>query len=397
MDKYLLYRVDEGSEYIRVLRFEYDTQEVRDEKKEEFIRKGCYCYNNIEDIDLQSIDNLESKPLVITDFFLISRKDKKEDIKIDEIIYLCNKFDNQVKNIIIQTDNDIFDEYFPDGVKVEDYYYNRVTKKLLNKYDQINNPAKIKCTKDRQSGDWDHISSLDLVKIIDDIIEIEVNNIKEYNFTPLEKIIAAAMIAINLVPMDWEKFDNDQNNVGSDIYDSIYTNSIKCAGFSDIFIRFCKKLGVQTELETFRTRNGRVRHGVAITHLNDEIYNIEGDYLIDITLLSNFIEFYLKENHLNYISFFDSLTLIENIKLNTSVKLQVFGLGKDKYNAYVEQCGGIKEDTFILFGGFENLKDYVPNISDASIPLQVLKQAADYVESKIVENKLSEIQSCMSR
>ena len=110
-----------------------------------------------------------------------------------------------------------------------------------------------------------------------------VNNLKESNISPYEKIIYVHKL---LSELEYVKSD-DNDNLSRNVYGVLTTRNIVCVGYAALFNAIFEELNdenIKVKMETIEEKdyvNDSVYHAINCIYVKDDKYNIEGYYNLD--------------------------------------------------------------------------------------------------------------------
>lgn len=136
------------------------------------------------------------------------------------------------------------------------------------------------------------ISLEDYEKTVGMINEI-VDKIKQYNFSPLEQIMFAYDITRDRV---YTKENEEENyNTSRDLTSVLFGDKIVCVGYTNVFDKILKNLGIKSMPYTLLNEKTGVGHMRDLVYVNDPKYKVEGLFFFDPTWDSK------KENNNDYL------------------------------------------------------------------------------------------------
>lgn len=128
------------------------------------------------------------------------------------------------------------------------------------------------------------IPAVEYKKTIEKIDEI-VEEVKKYDFSPLEKILYLYDIVKARV-YTAEKEDED-SSLSRNINSALLGDKIVCVGYAKIFKLLLDKVGIESETTYLKEIKGIYGHVRNEIYIKDEKYDIDGVYLFDPTWDSN--------------------------------------------------------------------------------------------------------------
>ena len=218
--------------------------------------------------------------------------------------------------------------------------------------------------------------SLKELKLTFDKVNSIVDEVKSYNFSPLEQII---YIYDLIRDRKYKKEKSDEGyDKSRDLSKVLFGEEIVCLGYSRIFEILTKKLGIKSFLVYLTPKTDKFGHARNLIYLKDEKYGIDGIYYLDITsdrrrddsnkFLNRYISFLLTKSDIcrldqdkfiehSQFSFFNAdfvseiLTIIEKIKEN---KLSEDYSELSRYTFEINLLSKFFDDTYLI--DYFNLK-----------------------------------------
>lgn len=121
--------------------------------------------------------------------------------------------------------------------------------------------------------------SLPEYRITVEFIDEVVNRIKSYDFSPLEQIIYAYDYVRDRI-YQREK-PGESSRISRDLTKVLFGDAIVCVGYSRTFCALLNKLGIKAQEYVIRLDDEG--HSIALAHIIDKKYNINGIYYFDPT------------------------------------------------------------------------------------------------------------------
>lgn len=113
-------------------------------------------------------------------------------------------------------------------------------------------------------------------------IDVLVDKISRYNYSPLEQLILAYDLIRDRFYV--KEDENDNYSVSRDLTSTLLGDKIVCVGFANIFDAVCKKLNIKSNMFFLINRSDDSRgHARNMVYLHDEKYSIDGLYFFDPT------------------------------------------------------------------------------------------------------------------
>ena len=122
--------------------------------------------------------------------------------------------------------------------------------------------------------------SIDVCEKTLDAIDLMVEKVKKYNFSPLEQVMYIYDVVRDRVYT--RENTGESYRLSRDLSDVLLGDKIVCLGFSQIFDKILKKLGISSEIYYLDGQNN-IGHARNIIYLKDDKYNVEGIYFLDAT------------------------------------------------------------------------------------------------------------------
>lgn len=129
-------------------------------------------------------------------------------------------------------------------------------------------------------GNREIVSIDDCLKTID-IIDKMVEEIKKYNFSPLEQLMYTYDLVRDRVYVNENQ--EDKPTTSRDLSSVLLGDKIVCVGYANIFDAIVTKLGIKTMTYDIDSKDNRPGHARNIAYIKDEKYEIEGVYYFDTT------------------------------------------------------------------------------------------------------------------
>lgn len=129
-------------------------------------------------------------------------------------------------------------------------------------------------------GNREIVSIDDCLKTID-IIDKMVEEIKKYNFSPLEQLMYTYDLVRDRVYVNENQ--EDKPTASRDLSSVLLGDKIVCVGYANIFDAIVTKLGIKTMTYDIDSKDGSPGHARNIAYIKDEKYEIEGVYYFDTT------------------------------------------------------------------------------------------------------------------
>ena len=108
-----------------------------------------------------------------------------------------------------------------------------------------------------------------------------VEEIKKYNFSPLEQLMYTYDLVRDRVYVNENQ--EDKPTASRDLSSVLLGDKIVCVGYANIFDAIVTKLGIKTMTYDIDSKDGRPVHARNIAYIKDEKYEIEGVYYFDTT------------------------------------------------------------------------------------------------------------------
>lgn len=124
----------------------------------------------------------------------------------------------------------------------------------------------------------DPISLVDYRQTTEKITKV-VSRIKEYGFSPLEAAIYAYDYARDKIYTEEDK--KDKFTESRDLTNALLRDKIVCVGYARIFKIILNKIGINASVYAISNIDGG--HAIAVAHIVDEKYGIDGIYYFDPT------------------------------------------------------------------------------------------------------------------
>lgn len=256
---------------------------ITDYRKIKRTIRNIYKRLQATNINNELKDNIE----FIKKFLNFNEQELKELMEKKEVIYIMGRVHNikaYIENNKQLTNKKII---IAQSLKLEDkitYEINKIFKDYKNVYVRI-------------EGNKEPISISNLNKTLN-IIDYIVEDVKKFNFSPLEQIMYVYDKVRNRVYK--EEAMNESYSVSRDLTQVLLGNKIVCEGFANEFNAILKKLGFKTSTYTLLknelVNNKKVGHIRNMVYINDRKYNIKGIYFFDATWDSK-----REENNDNYL------------------------------------------------------------------------------------------------
>lgn len=256
---------------------------ISDYKKIKHTIKNIYKRLQATNINNELISNIE----FIKNFLKLKEQDLQDLIEKNEDIYIMGRT-NEIKKYIeknIQLSNKKI--IITQRLKLEDkitYVINEMFKNAKNVYVRL-------------EGNKEPISISNLNKTLN-IIDCIIEDVKRFNFSPLEQIMYVYDKVRNRVYK--EEDATESNCISRDLTQILLGNKIVCEGFANEFNAILKKLGFKAStyslLKKELVNNKKVGHIRNMVYINDKKYNVKGIYYFDTTWDSK-----RKENNDNYL------------------------------------------------------------------------------------------------
>lgn len=138
-------------------------------------------------------------------------------------------------------------------------------------------------------------------KEVNDKLDLFIKDIKESNLSSFEKIMATYLICTHFI--DSVKDDDIEEKCDKNVYSNVFHilsddedgYQVKCAGYTDVFIRLLDKLDINALPMLMSCSNIKLYHSIAVVDVNDEKYGIDGRYICDVRFDSDNREFFDKK------------------------------------------------------------------------------------------------------
>ncbi len=139
---------------------------------------------------------------------------------------------------------------------------------------------------DRNTSIREQYFSIKEIYETEKIIEQIANDIKNYNFSPLESIFAAYLIVTQY--KDYKELEKESGDfsyytspLSRSIYNILLNEYIVCEGYARFFNKILAYLNIPSSEVIYKVTGGG--HALSLTKVYDEKYNIGGSYLFDPT------------------------------------------------------------------------------------------------------------------
>lgn len=307
------------------------------------------CINEYYNAILTDFSELKEYRKILNVFK--NRKDSFYKSIIDNIEYVQivsknykDTFKYLEKNPILKTKKIILYGYFDLDTNIDEL------EKLFKDYDNIyveidgnNLPIKLNELKKTQ-------------KIINDIVD----NIKKYNFSPIEQIMYVYDIVRSRVYT--KESESESCEESRDLTKVLLGDKIVCLGYARILNVILNKLNINNILNLLKRKDCDKRHALNIIYIDDKKYDIQGIYYFDPTWDSKRSD---NNNYLYSYQFF----------ANTKKEIE-------NYQHYI-----YKDETLPFFN--DNLKEVLKKIYDTKGKNNVPKKIINTINtiSRLIDNE----------
>ena len=154
---------------------------------------------------------------------------------------------------------------------------------------------------------------LNELKKTQDIINNIVNDIKKYNYSPIEQIMYAYDIVRSRVYT--KETENELAETSRDLTKVLLGDKIVCVGYARVLKTILNQLRIKNLLYELNRKNSDKGHALNLIYIDDKKYNIKGLYYFDPTWDSKKID---NDNYLySYRYFANTKERIENYQNHT--------------------------------------------------------------------------------
>jgi len=239
----------------------------------------------------------------------------KKAKKINKIVDLDNDLSNE-DEILIESNTDVFKNIkvgiqkiesvvkkYPnieirivnrsDGSSMDYTIISLIKKELLNSNLKENERVKISLAGSLSFNSYnrniyirEQYFSMKKIYETEKLIEQIANDIKSYEFSPLESIFAAYLIVTQF--KDYKELEKDSGDISYNtstlsrsIYNILFNDYIVCEGYARFFNKILAYLGIPSSEVIYKLPGGG--HALSLTKVYDEKYNVDGYYLFDPT------------------------------------------------------------------------------------------------------------------
>ena len=115
------------------------------------------------------------------------------------------------------------------------------------------------------------------------VLEIEkrINEVKKFNFSPLEKIMYVYDMVRDKIYAD--VLENEDESIPRSLSTALLGDKIVCTGYANIFQTLLRKLGIECRVIHLETIDGKNGHARNCAYIEDEKYGVKGFYYFDPT------------------------------------------------------------------------------------------------------------------
>lgn len=168
-----------------------------------------------------------------------------------------------------------------------------IKEELIRRYEKIENKDKIMITVPPYINN-EILMPLSYLYEIDEQIKLGIKEIRNSNFSPLEKVMASYFIVQKLINQNvLEKNEKDKLHIVDHIYEGLQKNFITCGGYTSFFNMILKELNINSKLAQ---GNGHVLNIISII---DEKYGINGNFIFDASMDASLYHLWLKKSEYN--------------------------------------------------------------------------------------------------
>lgn len=171
------------------------------------------------------------------------------------------------ENPVLKTKKIIFEDYFDLDPKLANEISEAFGEETLNIYFQI-------------SGN-DELITFKEYKDTVEAIDKRINDIKKYNFSPLEKIMYAYDMVRDKVYVEVD--ENEDKGISRNLSTALLGDKIVCLGYANVFKALIERLGIECDIIQLMQPDKKRGHARNRIFVKDDKYGVNGIYYFDPT------------------------------------------------------------------------------------------------------------------